>query len=67
MKETARDRIARACAPALLATELGQAIGVPAGSMWYPGFAVGIKRDLAEGYTIEEIRADRRMGLGIEE
>ena len=54
---------AHALRASILATKLGQEIGVPVGSAWYPGFARGIQLDLDSGQALDAIEADRRVAL----
>ena len=56
---------ALACRASILAAQLGQEIDEPAGSLWYPGFASGIQRELDVGRPIDQIEAERRIELGL--
>lgn len=54
------------CRPAALAQRLGQELGVPLGSAYYPGLALSIRHAMARGESYQDIEAGLRVNLGLE-
>jgi hypothetical protein len=66
---TKRSFVQEHCFPALLAEKLGQELGVPRGSLWYPGCTKSIERCMAASpdASREQVELTYRLRLGLEE